>query len=220
MDAQRSDTYGSKDIQTYPAALTVAGSDSGGGAGIQADLRTFSAFGVYGTSAITAVTAQNPCEVRKVIPLSPDALSAQIEAVSAKFAIKAIKTGMLHNAELIHVCATFLEKLEVPLVVDPVMVSSSGALLLEDDAIDAVREELLPLCDWMTPNAAEAGRLLGTKISCHDDMVAAAKECSRRWKASCIVKGGDIADHDDKAVDVVASRGGIYTLSTPRLGNP
>ncbi len=220
IEAQKGKMSKHGDTHTYPAALTVAGSDSGGGAGIQADLRTFSAFGIYGTSAITAVTAQNPCEVRKVVPLSPDALHAQLKAVSAKFAIGAVKTGMLHDAALIRVCAEFLEKLGVPVVVDPVMVSSSGAALLEDDAIDALRAELLPLCDWMTPNAAEAGRLLGIEIRCLDDMVVAAKECSRRWDVSCVVKGGDLADAGDKAVDVVVSRGDIYILSTPRVENP
>ena len=205
--------------EVYPAALTIAGSDSGGGAGIQADLRTFSAFGVYGTSAVTAITAQNPCEVRRIIPVPADGLEAQLRAVFAKFAVRAVKTGMLHDASLIRVCAATLGGMKLPVVADPVMVSSSGALLLEEEAVDAMKDELLPLCDWMTPNVAEACRLLDVKIGNFDDMVNAAMECSGRWGTCCVIKGGDMRQGDN-AIDVVASRGSAYMLSTPRVEEP
>lgn len=203
--------------ETYPVALTIAGSDSGGGAGIQADLRTFSTFGVYGTSAITAITAQNPCEVRNITPLDADAVTAQLEAVFAKFAIKAVKTGMLHNASVIEAVAAVLKDRQLPVVVDPVMVSTSGSVLLKPEAIEAMKEVFLPLSTWMTPNVAEAEQLLGIEIKDLDDMKDAVAECADKWDTVCILKGGDFKAAGKRAADIVASRGKLYNLSTKRI---
>jgi len=208
------------DSETYPVALSIAGSDSGGGAGIQADLRTFSSFGVYGTSAITAITAQNPCEVRNITPLSPEDVTVQIETIFAKFAVKAVKTGMLHDASIIKAVTAVLKDRQFPVVVDPVMVSTSGSVLLKQDAIDAMRDIFLPMSDWMTPNVAEAEKLLDTSINNLDDMKDAAAECADRWDTVCILKGGDFKAAGKKAVDIVASRGKLYSLSTKRVKTP
>lgn len=206
--------------ETYPVALTIAGSDSGGGAGIQADLRTFSTFGVYGTSVITAVTAQNPCEVRNITPLTAESVTAQLEAVFAKFAVKAVKTGMLHDASVIKAVSKILAGKDIPIIVDPVMVSTSGADLLEQSAVASLIEKLLPLSIWITPNVAEAEKLLSKKIEDLDDMKDAAAEIADKWDTVCILKGGDFKAAGKNAVDIVASRGKLYKLSTPRVKNP
>ena len=199
----------------YPAGLTIAGSDSGGGAGIQADLRTFSAFGVFGTSAITAITAQNPCEVRNVFPLDPEIVKLQVEAVLAKFAIKSIKTGMLHNAQIVAIIADILEERSIPLIVDPVMISTSGVQLIEDDAVEVMKKRLFSVADWMTPNIPEAEKLLNTEIISLEDMKRAAKELASTYNLSCVIKGGHAFVREDHAVDVVFSKGNLFTLSTP-----
>lgn len=145
-------------------ALTIGGSDSGGGAGIQADLKTFLALQVHGCSAITCVTAQNTCGVSRVDALPPEALSAQIEAVLTDLPVAALKTGMLLNRSLIEVTARALEPLTIPRLIDPVMVSRAGSVLLEPEAIEAYRQRLLPLADLITPNIHEA-RLLSCCVS-------------------------------------------------------
>ena len=145
-----------------PIALTIAGSDSSGGAGIQADLKTFSAFGVYGASAITALTAQNTRGVAAVEPVAAGFVVAQIDAVLGDLDVGAIKTGMLANAEIVAAVAGRLSaSAGLPLVVDPVMVATSGDVLLADDAIEAVKRQLIPLARLITPNLPEAARLLG-----------------------------------------------------------
>ena len=160
-----------------PAVLTIAGSDSGGGAGIQADLKTFAALGVYGTSAITAITAQNTQRVVRVHHLPPDLVAAQIDAVASDISIDAAKTGMLGTAAVIEVVATKVGEYELrPLVVDPVMVASGGEALLEPDAVDTLRERLLPLATVLTPNLAEAETLLGRPFASWDDIREGAKE--------------------------------------------
>ena len=160
-----------------PAVLTIAGSDSGGGAGIQADLKTFAALGVYGTSAITAITAQNTQRVARVHHLPPDLVAAQIDAVASDISIDAAKTGMLGTAAVIEVVATKVGEYELrPLVVDPVMVASGGEALLEPDAVDTLRERLLPLATVLTPNLAEAETLLGRPFASWDDIREGAKE--------------------------------------------
>ncbi|PMP86465.1 MAG: bifunctional hydroxymethylpyrimidine kinase/phosphomethylpyrimidine kinase, partial [Roseiflexus castenholzii] len=144
-----------------PRALTIAGSDSGGGAGIQADLKTFMAHGVYGASAITAITAQNTLEVRAVVLIEPTIVVAQIEAVLDDIGADAVKTGMLGNAAIIEAVADTLARYRIErLVIDPVMVAKSGARLLEEDAITTLRERLLPLALVITPNLPEASVLL------------------------------------------------------------
>jgi len=138
------------------AAMTIAGSDSGGGAGIQADLRTFTANGVYGTSAITAITSQNPREVTRVDEVAPEAVRSQIETVFKEINIRAVKTGMLFSAQIIEAVEAALKGKKCPVVVDPVMISTSGVKLLKDDALEALQERILPLADWITPNMPEA----------------------------------------------------------------
>ncbi len=160
-----------------PVVLTIAGSDSGGGAGIQADLKTFAALGVYGASAITAITAQNTQRVARVHHLPADLVAAQIDAVAADIGIDVAKTGMLGTAAVIDVVAAKVGEHELqPLVVDPVMVAESGDRLLEPDAVDALRERLLPLATVLTPNVPEAEALIGRPLASWDDVRAGAKE--------------------------------------------
>jgi hydroxymethylpyrimidine/phosphomethylpyrimidine kinase len=204
-------------VDYYPVAMTVAGSDSGGGAGVQADLRTFSAFGVYGTSAVTAVTAQNPSEIRGVDPVAPEMAAAQIEAVSAKFAVKCVKTGMLLSGEIVSAVSAALENLNVPLVVDPVMISGSGVTLLDGDAVDALKTKLLPLAEWITPNIPEAEALLGADIATVADMEMAAAEIAGRFNAGCVLKGGHLPDGEveGEAIDILSFNGKTHRLTSP-----
>src|SRR3954462_7020743 len=158
-------------------ALTIAGSDSSGGAGIQGDLKTFAALGVYGLSAVTAVTAQNPTGVLRIDPLSADLVTAQIEAVAGDVEIHAVKTGMLATAAIVEAVAAAIEELDLPnLVVDPVLVSTSGARLLDDDGVQMLVSELLPLARIVTPNIPEAEALGGRRIRSPAD----AREAARR----------------------------------------
>ena len=145
-------------------ALTIAGSDSGGGAGIQADLKTFQELGVFGTSALTAVTAQNTHGVTSIQAMEPAIITAQIEAVVEDFSVKAVKTGMLFSAEIIDTVADALRDSEIPLVIDPVMIAKGGAALLHDEAVEALRSVLLPLGTVMMPNIPEAEVLTGISI--------------------------------------------------------
>ena len=209
----------SSEREFYPAALTIAGSDSGGGAGIQADLRTFAAFGVFGTSAITAVTAQNPREVTRVDAIPATGVDAQIKAILSAIKIRAIKTGMLLNAEIIKVTAQNLAGQNLALVVDPVMVSSSGSRLLEEDAIAVLMDELLPLASWITPNVPEAELLLGRKIKTNEDAIKAAVEFGHRWDCSVILKAGHLDVKSSIAADIVYHDGKVYELSSPRVSN-
>ncbi len=203
-------------IEFYPAALTIAGSDSGGGAGIQADLRTFNAFGVFGCTAITAVTAQNPREVTRVDVIPPEGVRAQIDAVMAAIAVKYAKSGMLANAAIVNAVADALEKYHLHLIADPVMVATSGAVLLEPAAVDAVRTRLLPKAAWITPNLPEAELLLGCKLKTPRDYRNAAQECHVKFGASVLLKTGH-APEGKFAVDYVCRENKLYALSSPRL---
>ena len=172
-------------------ALTVAGSDSGGGAGIQADLKTFAALGVYGVSAITAVTAQNTRGVSAVETLSPGIVSAQIAAVVEDFQIAALKTGMLANAGIIGAVARVLRVSRVgPLIVDPVMVAKSGDRLLDADALEALTRDLLPLAALVTPNLPEAEVLTGMPVRTLDEQREAARRIVGLGARAVVVKGG------------------------------
>jgi hydroxymethylpyrimidine/phosphomethylpyrimidine kinase len=176
-----------------PRALTIAGSDSGGGAGIQADLKTFAALGVYGTSAITAVTAQNTLAVTAVLELPVDIIAAQIDAVVSDIGADATKTGMLSSAAIIDAVATKVREHGLrPLVVDPVMVAKSGDRLLRDDAVAALREQLLPLAAVLTPNLPEAEVLLGREITSWDDIRAAARDLVAMGAQAVVMKGGHV----------------------------
>jgi hydroxymethylpyrimidine/phosphomethylpyrimidine kinase len=181
-------------------ALTIAGSDSGGGAGIQADLKTFAALGVYGTSAITAITAQNTCGVSAVQGIDPDVVAAQIRAVVTDIGVGATKTGMLFSAEIIQAVALTIRSLDLrPLVVDPVMVATSGDRLLQREAEENMRQVMLPLATVVTPNLAETEVLVGRKVASLDEMRAAAEEIVAGGARAVVVKGGHAIT---KATDV------------------
>ena len=172
-------------------ALTVAGSDSGGGAGIQADLKTFAALGVHGTSVITALTAQNTQGVRAIFDLPPSFVEAQFDAVADDIGIDAMKTGMLFNAEIIAaVCRKIVEHGVLNVVVDPVMVATSGDLLLREDAVDAVRTRLLPLALVVTPNRREAEVLARMEIRGDEDVREVARRIRAMGPRYVLVKGG------------------------------
>ena len=175
-----------------PAALTIAGSDSGGGAGIQADLKTFQALGVYGMSAITAITAQNTIGVRAVQEASPDVVAAQIDAVASDIGVDGAKTGMLSSAPIIRAVADRVRHWDLGpvLVVDPVMVAKSGDRLLREDAVRALIDDLLPLAAVVTPNIPEAEVLVGHAIHTDDDVRAAAREIVALGPHSVVMKGG------------------------------
>lgn len=194
-------------------ALTVAGSDSGGGAGIQADLKTFEAHGVYGASVVTALTAQNTLGVRSSMPVPADFVRLQLEAVFEDFGFGAIKTGMLADAQIVVAVADVLQFLpvHVPLVVDPVMVSTSGHRLLEDSAVEAVMERLVPLAAVVTPNLPELFALTGV-----GDPIAAGKQLSRKFpNVYVLVKGGH-AD-GDQCTDVLWLDGQSRSFTYPRV---
>ena len=196
-------------------ALTIAGSDSGGGAGIQADLKTFAAHGVYGTSALTAVTAQNTLGVTAWQALPADLVTAQIEAVDADFELGAIKVGMLANAAIVEAVAATIVELELAtVVVDPVMIAKGGDRLLEIDAVDAIRRELLPHTRIVTPNVPEAEALTGMRIASVDDMRAAAQRILSLGPRVVLVKGGHLDGAE--SVDVAVTTEGSFELRRPR----
>lgn len=178
--------------RTIPLALTIAGSDSGGGAGIQADLHTFAAFGVHGTSAITCLTAQNPRRVIAIEPCPASMLRAQLRAVFEELPPEAVKTGMLYSASLIRSVAGFLRRRHCAVVVDPVMVSTSGAQLLNPAAICVLCNELLPLASLVTPNLDEARILTGRELNSVEDLRSAARELHKRFRCAALVKGGHL----------------------------
>ena len=180
---------------TYCKVLTIAGSDSGGGAGIQADLKTFSALGCYGMSVITALTAQNTAGVTGIHAVPPSFAEEQIKAVLTDIGTDAVKIGMLYSAELIETVARQLKAYNIKnIVLDPVMVAQSGDRLLQDDAVDALKRFIIPLADVVTPNLPEAEVLTGKKISGHDDMKDAAEIIADYGGKSVLVKGGHLED--------------------------
>jgi len=179
--------------QKIPKALTIAGSDSGGGAGIQADLKTFFSLGVYGSSVITAITAQNTKEVTAVHNVPLDIIEKQIDAVLSDIGADAVKIGMLFNSEIIKTIANSLKNHNMKnIVLDPVMVAASGAKLLRDDAIEALKKELIPLSLIITPNIPEAEVLVNKKIETIDDVKNTAKEILNLGCKSVLMKGGHL----------------------------
>jgi hydroxymethylpyrimidine/phosphomethylpyrimidine kinase len=200
-------------------ALTIAGSDSGGGAGIQADLKTFSAFGVYGASVLTAITAQNTRGVEAVEEVSPAMVGAQLDAVLADIAFGAIKVGMLFSPAIVRVVAERLRAAPVPVVLDPVMVAKSGDALLQPPAVAALVEELLPLATLLTPNLPEAARLLGEpEAGTVDAAEAQARRLLDLGPAAVLLKGGHRAG--PVCTDLLATRDGVLLLSAPHLATP
>ena len=175
-------------------ALSIGGSDSGGGAGIQADLKTFTALGVHGCSALSCVTAQNTTGVSRVDALPPQSLTAQIEAVVSDLPVAALKTGMLLNRQLIEAAASALEPLTLPKLIDPVMVSRAGAVLLEPDAVEAYRRCLLPQAELLTPNLHEAQLLSGIPIDTAAAVERAAEALLKQGPTAVLIKGGGLPE--------------------------
>jgi hydroxymethylpyrimidine/phosphomethylpyrimidine kinase len=205
-------------------ALTIAGSDSSGGAGIQADLKTFSAFGVYGASVITALTAQNTRGVVGVEPVAASFVGAQIDAVLSDLDVRAIKTGMLADAAIVETVAGRLRRSpgqgpRRPLVVDPVMVATSGDVLLAPEAIDAVKRELIPLATIITPNLPEAARLLGVRPAASEaEAIAQGKALRFLGCDAVLIKGGHA--EGEEAVDYLCDGAGVERFVRPRVDTP
>jgi hydroxymethylpyrimidine/phosphomethylpyrimidine kinase len=200
-----------------PVALTVAGSDSGGEAGIQADLMTFAALKVHGACAITCVTAQNRKSVTRLEPCLPAMVRAQIEAVAAEFPLTAAKTGMLYSTAIVREVAAFFRQAgRLPLVVDPVVISTSGRRLLEREGVKALQRELLPLAAVTTPNVAEAEVLIGAKIMTIEDLRGAAQRIRDLFGCAALVKGGHLRGTSE-AVDFLCCEDGEWLLAAPRV---
>lgn len=176
-----------------PNILTIAGSDSGGGAGIQADLKTIMALGGYGMTVITALTAQNGKGVRGVEAVTPEFVGLQLKTVLEGFTVNAAKTGMLFSAKIIKVIAPIIKTRKFPLVVDPVSVSQSGSPLLEEDAVKALCDGIIPACDLLTPNAPEAEMLTGVKVTDSESAHAAGERLLAMGARAVLIKGGHIA---------------------------
>lgn len=220
-----STAFGNFGIADMETALTIAGSDSGGGAGIQADLKTFEAYGVFGTTVITALTAQNTLGVQNVWPSALDAVRGQMKAVLEDFDIRAAKTGMLFSAEIIREVASAWKGQKIPLVVDPVMVATSGDSLLKADAIDAFKKDLFPLARLITPNIPETEALTGMRITTEMEMENAAKLLSQQFPEQYIlVKGGHLPtranERERSVVDLLIYKGRMDFFTAPYIDTP
>jgi len=213
---------------SIPKALTIAGSDSGGGAGIQADLKTFAAFGVYGCSVITAITAQNTRQVISVEPVSPEMVRNQIEAVLGDIRPEVVKTGMLSNTAIIRAVASSLkERSRIPLVLDPVMVSKSGNSLLESDAVATLKDFLFPLADLITPNIPEAEALTGKTLTTDGDLEKAARLLHTMGSRAVLIKGGhrpqlqaEAGAEYSEVVDLLYDGQEFHTIRGPWVNTP
>lgn len=205
-------------FKTYRRVLTIAGSDSGGGAGIQADLKTFAANGCYGMSVITALTAQNTRGVSGIHPVPPEFVAQQLDAVLADIGVDAVKIGMLFSPELIEAIARKLREYRVTQVVlDPVMVAASGDKLLRDDAVAALKEHLIPLAALITPNLPEAAVLLGREIATREAMAGAATALAALGRQNVLVKGGHLADGDSADCLYLGASRQIHWLASQRI---
>lgn len=202
-----------------PVALTIAGSDSSAGAGIQADLKTFSALGVYGLTAVTCIVAEIPGKVAKIQPISPAIVRKQIDVLCRNFPVAAIKTGLLCSADIITAVARAMvdlsDKYERPvaLVVDPVMVATSGTTLLRADAIKLYKNELFPIATLITPNLNEASKLLGRTVSDFASMRKAGKDLEKRYGVAILLKGGHLGG--DQAVDLLFENDNVIDFQAP-----
>ncbi|MEM1780526.1 MAG: bifunctional hydroxymethylpyrimidine kinase/phosphomethylpyrimidine kinase, partial [Desulfurococcaceae archaeon] len=202
--------------RNIPIAMTIAGSDSGGGAGIEADLKTFAALGVHGTVAVTSITAQNTYEVKAIFDLPGWMVYEQIRAVAEDMRIDAAKTGMLSNSDIITNVAKAVRDFNLQLVIDPVMIAKSGARLLREDAIEALRKELIPLAKVVTPNKMEAEALAEISINNIEDAKRAAKIIREKYGCeSVVVKGGHL--EGDKAIDVLYYRDQYYFIESEKI---
>jgi hydroxymethylpyrimidine/phosphomethylpyrimidine kinase len=200
-----------------PVALTIAGSDPSGGAGIQADLKTFHRFGVYGEAVITLLTVQNTQRVSRVVCMDPVLVRDQIEAVVADIPPGAAKTGALGTVAIVEAVAAVAERFAFPLVVDPVMISKHGLPLLDDNAVEALRERLLPHAALVTPNIPEAEALAGLKIAAREDAAEAARRIAELGPKAVLIKGGH---WDDRADDLLLFEGRLVELPAPHVDTP
>ncbi len=199
-------------------ALTIAGSDSCGGAGIQADIKTMTVNGVYAMSAITALTAQNTTGVSEIMEVTPEFMKAQLDSIFSDIFPDAVKIGMLSSSSIIRIIAKELETHKVKnLVIDPVMVSTSGSRLIQDEAIDSLKKELLPLATLLTPNIPEAEVLSGMKINNADDMIEAARTISETFGCAVLCKGGH---NVNDANDLLFSKGKFKWFMGKHIDNP
>jgi len=198
-----------------PIALTIAGSDSSAGAGIQADLKTFSALGVYGLSAVTCVVAEIPGKVSRLERISVEMVHEQIEVLAKSFPIAAMKTGLLCSAAIISAVARAIVDLrrKIPLVVDPVITATGGEPLLEPDAIETYQRELFPIASLITPNLDETAQLIGDKIKDRESMKRAGQELERKFKTAILLKGGHL--HGKEAVDLLFANGKVVEFAAP-----
>lgn len=203
-------------MSKIPRALTIAGSDSGGGAGIQADLKTFAALGVHGMSAITAITAQNTTSVTAIQAIDPEVVRSQIQAVADDIGVDAAKTGMLYSPQIIHVVAEEIERYRLTTVVDPVMIAKSGATLLKKEAVEALTRKLLPHATVVTPNALEAEALSKMRIGTIEDAEKAAKIIAGLGAKAVVVKGGHLAS-GDMARDILYHDGRFRVYEARRI---
>ena len=202
-----------------PVALTIAGSDCSAGAGLQADLKTFTSFGVHCLTAVSCVVSETPLTVNQIHPVPPVILQDQIRLLLASYPVAAIKTGMLYSkAHIVAVCE-LLADTGIPLVVDPVMVASTGDPLLVDVALEAISERLLPLATVITPNLPEAGILLGRSVLAFDEQEKAASELSQKYRSACYLKGGH-AENSGQHRDLLVSLDLITEFSAPHLDFP
>ena len=203
-------------MKRYPTTLIIAGSDSGGGAGIQADIKTCSALGVYATTAITAITAQNTMGVHGIQAVAPDMVKKQVAAILQDFTVDCIKIGMLCNAQIATAVAEVLHDVNIPIIVDPIMVSTSGHKLLSDDAITTIIDQLFPLTEVITPNIHEAILLSGVDIIGDADIAHAANVLQQQGCRAVLIKGGHLADSE--ATDhLYLHNKRHYTFSTPYI---
>ena len=206
-------------LKNAPAVLTVSGSDSGGGSGIQADLKTFSALGVFGATAITCVTAQNPRGVSAMQMMDAAMVAQQVRAVCEAFPVAAAKTGMLFSTEIIRAVAAEIMAQGLPvLVVDPVMATASGTRLLQADAAEAMCRELFPIARVITPNLRECEILCGRGISSVEELRRAARDICEKFDVACVAKGGDLAGGED-VVDVLFDEGEELVFKGKRIPN-
>lgn len=195
--------------------LIIAGSDSGGGAGIQADIKTCAAFGAYSATAITAVTAQNTLGVQQIEMMPPELVRAQIQSVMSDIGADVIKIGMLGSVEIIDIVAEEIDKANAYIILDPVMVATSGDALFEGDVVTAMKEKLVPLCDVITPNVPEAALLTGIEIDDVDDMSKAGDALLAMGAYAAVMKGGHLKGKS--MIDVLVSEDGAQIMSGPRL---
>ena len=200
------------------AALTIAGSDSSGGAGIQADIKTMSALGVYSCTVITTITAQNTLNVDHILPLSADIIKKQIMSVLSDIPIHAIKIGMVYNNEIITTVSDILKNSKIPIVLDPIISAGTGARLLEQEFLSDLKIKLLPICDVVTPNIHEAEKLSGIKIKNENDIKKTALKIQKLGAKNVVVKGGHFKNNDEVIVDTVLNdRGKFALIKNPRM---